>query len=162
MGPSTCRPSPIACSRPPASSRRRRSAAAERDELGDWAARFLASPGSDNAELAEGLTNPPRWWLGPVRLPTDELQRLAGPPDAPVLRPVDDDDWRDDVDDMADRIRDDDGWEPPPVVVTHRDGQLVLEDGNDRVEGLRRAGRDHVWAIVAFEDPDERDRFAKG
>jgi hypothetical protein len=27
--------------------------AAERDELGEWVARFLASPGSDNAELAE-------------------------------------------------------------------------------------------------------------
>ena len=95
-----------------------------------------------------------------MRLPTDKLHRLAGPPDAPVLCPVDDDYWRDDVDDMADRIGTTRQWEPPPVVVTHRDGQLVLEDGNHRVEGLRRAGEDHVWAVVAFDDPAERDRFA--
>jgi len=82
---------------------------------------------------------------------------LAGPPDAPVLCPVDEDYWRDDVDEMAERI--DDRWEPPPVIVTHRDGRLVLEDGNHRVEGLRRAGKDHAWAVIAFEDPRERDRF---
>jgi hypothetical protein len=135
-------------------------AAADRDELEAWVAQFLASPGSDNAELAAALTQSPRWWLGPVRVPSNQLQRLAGPPDAPVLCPVDDDYWRDDVEEMAQRIDDDDDeWEPPPVIVTHRDGNLLLEDGNHRVEGLRRAGEDHVWAIIAFEDPDERDRF---
>ena len=134
--------------------------AAERGELDAWVARFLASPGSDNAALAEKLTEQPRWWLGPVLVPTDQLQRLAGPPDAPVLCPVDDDYWRDDVDDMAERIEDrENGWEPPPVIDSHRDGGLVLEDGNHRVEGLRRAGRDHAWAVIGFDDPAERDRF---
>ena len=134
--------------------------AAERDELDEWVARFLASPGSDNAPLADKLSKPRRWWLGPVQLPHDRLHRLAGPPDAPVLCPVEDDYWRDDVDDMAERIEDD--WEPPPVVVSYRDGQLVLEDGNHRVEGLRRADKEHAWAVVAFEDPEDRDRFQAG
>jgi len=35
----------------------------------------------------------------------------------------------------------------------------VLEDGNHRVEGLRRANVDLTWAVVAFEDPDDRDAF---
>jgi hypothetical protein len=131
--------------------------AAQRDELGTWVARFLASPGSDNADLADQLAEPRRWWLGPMQLPTDQLHRLAGPSDAPVMCPVDDDYWRDDVDDLAERVEDD--WEPPPVIVSYRNGQLVLEDGNHRVEGLRRAGEDQVWAVVAFEDPAERERF---
>jgi hypothetical protein len=131
--------------------------AAARDELDDWVARFLASPGSDNAELAAGLTERDRWWLGPVQVRVDELHRLAGPPDTPVLCPVDEDYWRDDVDEMAERI--DDQWEPPPVIVTYQDGKLMLEDGNHRVEGLRRAGRYQAWAVIAFEDPEERDRF---
>jgi hypothetical protein len=132
--------------------------AAERGELDAWVARFLASPGSDNAPLAARLSERPCWWLGPVQVPVDQLQRLAGPPDAPVLCPVDDDYWRDDVEDMAERIED--RWEPPPVIVSHRDGRLVLEDGNHRVEGLRRARKDHAWAVIAFEDPGERDGFA--
>ena len=131
--------------------------AAERDELGDWVADFLASPGSDNAALAEQLLETPRWWLGPLHLPTNRLHRLAGPEDAPVIEVVDEDDWRDDVEDAAERIED--GWEPPPVVVSHKDGQLVLEDGNHRVEALRRAGTDLTWAVISFEDPDERDAF---
>ena len=45
--------------------------AAERDELSDWVVRFLASEGSDNAPLAHALTNPPRTWIGPVRLRLD-------------------------------------------------------------------------------------------
>lgn len=133
-------------------------AAAARDELGDWVAGFLSSPGSDNGALGHLLTAAqPRMWLGPVQVPLDQLHRLAGPPDQPVLTPVDDDEWRDDVDDLARRIED--GLEPAPVIVSHQGDHLRLEDGNHRVEALRRAGVDQAWAIIGFEDPDERDRF---
>lgn len=132
-------------------------AAAARDELGAWVAEFLASPGSDNAVLGAALNDPPRSWLGPVELPLDQLNRLAGPPGAPVLEAVDDDYWRDDVEELADKV--DDGHQPAPVIVTHRDGQLLLEDGNHRVEALRRAGRDQAWAVVAFDGSEARDAF---
>jgi hypothetical protein len=131
--------------------------AAERGQLADWVTRFLASPGSDNAELAVSLADPPRWWLGPLQVPLDRLHRLVGPPDAPVVHAVEEDDWGEDVDELAECVED--AWEPPPVVASYRGGQLVLEDGNHRVEGLRRAGRDRAWAVIAFEDRDERDRF---
>jgi hypothetical protein len=86
----------------------------------------------------------------------------VGPPEDPVLCPIDDaDEWRDDVEDMARKI-DGDGWEPPPVVVSYRDGELVLEDGNHRVEGLRRAGHDEAWGVVGFESESARDRFLAG
>jgi hypothetical protein len=131
--------------------------AAERDELAGWVAEFLASPGSDNATLAALLTDPPRTWIGPVQLPLDQLHRLAGPADHPVLVAVDEDDWRDDVADLHEKVEE--GWEPPPMVVTYRDDQLVLEDGNHRAEGLRRAGEHEAWSVVSFESPEERDRF---
>jgi hypothetical protein len=131
--------------------------AAERDDLATWVAEFLGSPGSDNAPLAEELTGRHRAWLGPVELPLDRLHRLAGPADAPSLVTLDEDDWRDDVDDLGESVEE--GWEPPPVIVSYRAGQLVLEDGNHRVEGLRRGGRAQAWAVIGFEDPDDRDRF---
>ena len=92
-----------------------------------------------------------------MRLPLDQLHRLAGPADQPVLVTVDEDDWRDDVDDLEDKVED--GWEPPPMIVTYRDDQLVLEDGNHRAEGLRRAGEREAWAVVSFDTTVERDRF---
>ena len=133
-----------------------RQAAAD-DDLAAWVAGFLASPGSDNAALAQQLADQVRVWSGPMKLPFDQLHRLAGPEGEPVLCPVDDDEWGDNVDDMAENIED--GWEPPPLIVTWRDGQLVLEDGNHRVESLRRAGAEDGWAVVGFADADERERF---
>jgi hypothetical protein len=132
-------------------------AAAARDELGPWVAEFLASPGSDNAKLGEELTSTLRWWLGPVRVPLEQLHRLAGPDGDAVLCPVDEDYWRDDVDDLEQKVRD--GWEPPPVIVSYRDDQLVLEDGNHRVEGVRRSGANDTWAVIGFDDAEERERF---
>lgn len=125
-------------------------AAADRGQLAEWVTEFLASPGSDNEELAVGLPKELPQWAGPVRLPLHRIHRLAGPADHPVLCPVDEDDWDDRVDNMADRIEDDD-WEPAPLIVSYRDGDVVLEDGNHRVESLRRAGRDAAWAVVGFK-----------
>jgi hypothetical protein len=131
--------------------------AAARDDLADWVRRFLASPGSDNPVLAEMLSDPPRSWLGPVEVPIDQLGRLAGPPGHPVLEEVDDHEWREDVQDLAEII--DDGHEPAPVVASYKDGDLVLEDGNHRVEALRRAGEERAWTVIAFPDDATRDRF---
>lgn len=131
--------------------------AAEEDGLRDWVARFLASPGSDNPLLGEKLSAELAWWAGPSELPLDELNRLAGPPGDPVLCPVDEEYWDERVEKMDELAEQ--GWDPPPVVVAYRDGEFVLEDGNHRAEGVRRAGRRVVWAVIGFAEQDERDRF---
>ena len=59
---------------------------------------------------------------------------------------------------MEQKVRD--GWEPSPVIASYRDGQLYLEDGNHRVESVRRSGARHTWAVIGFDDPGERDRFS--
>jgi hypothetical protein len=131
--------------------------AAARDEVDAWVADFLSSSGSDNAALAEALTSKPRWWLGPVEVPFNQLNRLAGPPGEPALCPLEDHDLER-VEGMEESIEE--GWDPPPLIVSFRDGQLVLEDGNHRVEGLRRAGAREGWAVICFDDPDQRDAFS--
>ena len=133
-------------------------AAADRQELADWVVGFLASPGSDNALLGMKLSEELGWWTGPLRLPLRELARLAGPLGEPVEVPVGEDQWDDRVEAMAARAEE--GWEPPPVIVAYRQDRLVLEDGNHRVESLRQSGRRAAWAVVGFERPEDRDRFA--
>lgn len=132
-------------------------AAAAKEELGDWVRRFLCSPGSDNADLADLLDQKPRWWIGPGEIPIDQLHRLAGPPGEPVVQELDEDDWRGDVDDLAEKIAG--GLEPAPVIATKKDDHLMLEDGNHRVEAIRRSGTDTAWTIIAFPDPESRDAF---
>ncbi len=132
-------------------------AAGERGDLAGWVAGFLASPTSDNAFICEALSSELSGWIGPVRLPIDRVNRLAGPPGDPVLCPVPDDYWDERVDKMKDL--EDTGWEPPPLVVAFRDQELVLEDGNHRAESLRRSGRKEAWAIVGFERSEDRELF---
>lgn len=131
--------------------------AAADDDLARWVRRFLGSDGSDNQPLGEMLHQRGLHWIGPVELLISRLNRLAGPEGDPVLVPVGDDYWRDDVDDLEARVER--GWEPPPVVVTYERGQLKLEDGNHRVEAIRRTGDPTTWAVVGFATTDERDRF---
>ena len=74
-----------------------------------------------------------------------------------MLCPVDDDEWGDNVDEMKENIEE--GWEPPPLIVSFQDGKLVLEDGNHRVESMRRAGEETGWAVIVFESKEEREAF---
>jgi hypothetical protein len=131
--------------------------AAARDELALWVGDFLASRGSDNAILAGALAQDEHWWLGPIEVPLDDLERLAGPEDD-VLVEIEPDEWEHDVEQMEESVEQ--GWEPPPLLVEYQDGRLLLQDGNHRYEALTRAGESHAWVIVWFDDPAERDRFA--
>ncbi|MGA9277020.1 hypothetical protein [Ilumatobacter sp.] len=130
--------------------------AAEVGDLSTWVARFLASDGSDNAELGEQLSGEYAEWFGPLRLEFDRLHRLAGPPDQPTLERLGDDDLET-VEDMQESV--DEGWSPPPFVVTWQGDHLVLEDGNHRIEGLRRAGHDSYWCVLGFDDADARAQY---
>lgn len=130
--------------------------AAERDELGEWVAAFLSSPGSDNADLAGILRDKTAYWFGPLKLDFDDLNRLAGPPDQPTLAPLPEE-GVETAEDMKDSVEK--GWEPPPLIVSYRNGQLVVEDGNHRIEGLRRAGARQYWSVVCIEDAAQRDEF---
>jgi hypothetical protein len=131
-------------------------AAAAREETALWVGDFLASAGSNNATLAAALAQRRHWWLGPIRVPLDDLVRLAGP-ERNALVPVPPGRWQDDVGEMEDSL--DDGWEPPPLLAEYRDGQLLLQDGNHRSEALERADARTAWVLVYFDDPAERAAF---
>jgi ParB-like nuclease domain len=128
----------------------------ERGELAGWVAAFLSSPGSDNAALAAALEAEKVSWCGPLRLPFDQLNRLAGPPDQPTAARLNDDDLET-VEEMNESISD--GWEPPPLIVSYRDSELVVEDGNHRIEGLRRRGFSDYWAVIGFDNEQQRHDF---
>ena len=131
--------------------------AADHDDTALWVGDFLASRGSDNAVLAAALSQREHSWLGPISLPLDALTRLAGPEDD-ALVPIADREWEHDVSEMEDSVED--GWEPPPLLAEFQNGKLLLQDGNHRYEALVRAGADHAWVLVYFDNPDEREAFS--
>jgi hypothetical protein len=132
-------------------------AAAELDDLPTWVGSFLASRGSDNAVLAAALAQDRHWWLGPLRVPLEDLVRLAGPEDD-VLVPVKPQEWENDIATMEGSLEE--GWEPPPLLAEYREGRLLLQDGNHRYEALARADATDAWVLVWFDSEAERDEFA--
>jgi hypothetical protein len=132
-------------------------AAATENRTAIWVGDFLASRGSDNAVLAAALAQHEHWWVGPTRVPLDDLERLAGPEDE-ALVPIEEEEWEADVEDMEDSLEE--GWEPPPLLAEYQDGRLLLQDGNHRFEALRRAGEREAWVLIYFDDPAERDRWS--
>ncbi len=130
--------------------------AAENEQTALWVGDFLASRGSDNEILAAALAQKRHWWHGPVRLPIDQLVRLAGPEDD-ALVPIEEEEWEEDVEGMEEALEE--GWEPPPLLVEYQDGKLLLQDGNHRYEALQRAGDTQAWVLIYFGDPDIRDAF---
>jgi hypothetical protein len=133
-------------------------AAAARGETAVWVGAFLASRGSDNEILAAALAQERHWWYGPLRLPLDELIRLAGPEDD-ALVPIDEAEWEADVESMEESVEA--GWEPPPLLAEHQEGRVLLQDGNHRYEALARDGAPDAWVLVYFGTEDERDAFAR-
>jgi hypothetical protein len=131
-------------------------AASKDDRLAIWVGEFLASRGSDNAALAAGLAQREHWWLGPLRVPVDDLIRLAGPEDE-ALVPVEPEEWEGDVESMEESIER--GWEPPPLLAQFQDGRLLLQDGNHRYEALLRSGEREAWVLVWFDDHADWERY---
>jgi len=133
--------------------------AADEGRLAEWVVDFLSSPGSSNPELAAALAMKGTIYLGPIRIALDRLTPMAGPDGDEVVVPVAKEDWESDVEGMEHSIEE--GWHPPPLLVSHHDGEYFLEDGNHRCETLRRTGARSAWTILLFPDEVERDRFLK-
>jgi hypothetical protein len=123
--------------------------AADRGRIAEWVGEFLASRGSDNAALAAGLAQHEHEWWGPVLVPLDELERLAGP-ERDALVPIARDEWQDDVENMADAIEE--GWEPPPLIAERQGDRLLLQDGNHRYEALVAEGAHDAWVVVYSDE----------
>jgi hypothetical protein len=131
-------------------------AAAAADRTAIWVGDFLASRGSDNEVLAAALAQDRHWWVGPIEVALDELERLAGPEDD-VLVPIEPGEWEADVGGMEESLED--GWEPPPLLAEYQDGRLLLQDGNHRFEALAREQAETAWVLVFFADERDRDAF---
>jgi hypothetical protein len=133
--------------------------AANEGRLAEWVVDFLASPGSSNSALAAAFALSGAAYLGPIRFPLDRLTPMAGPVGDEVAVPVSEGVWEHDIEAMEHSIEQ--GWHPPPLVVSFHNGRYFLEDGNHRYASLRRKGASHAWIVLLFAGELERDRYLR-
>ena len=122
--------------------------AAAGGRLETWVHDYLNGPGR-NVPMSRGLLGRQRWWVGPLLVPIDELNRCVGPEPAMAF-PRLAKDWDPRLAGIERSV--DAGWDAPPIIVEARTDGLLVCDGNHRYEAFRRMGRTEVWALVWFND----------
>ncbi len=118
--------------------------AGERGEIGNWVHDFLLTVGK-NPEMAAGLKLQKRFWLGPMKMDLTRLPRCCGP-ESDMEYQVDPMCFDQYVGRMVESIEQ--GWEPPPLIVSYNIGALSVRDGNHRHEALVRSGYACYWTII--------------
>ena len=123
--------------------------------LAAWLQAFLRNEGR-NIPFADGLLLAPRRYHGPERWSLSALSRCCGPEPDMAFR-VDANAFERRVRALMETLACGQ-WDMPPLIV-HRDadGRLTLNDGNHRLEALRRLGVQEAWVLVweTADDPGE-------
>lgn len=124
---------------------------ASKGEIEEWVHLFLNSIG-DNTPFSEGLKLQKRYWLGPLFIELDKLRRCCGPePEMQFVVP--EDSWEIHITCFQNLIRN--GWRMPPLIAYNEGEYLLVNDGNHRLEAMRREGIKGYWAIIWESNSNE-------
>jgi hypothetical protein len=113
-------------------------------KIEEWVHLFLNSVGK-NVPFSEGLKLMKRYWIGPVLITLDKLQRCCGPEEDMEYK-VDSCGWEHHISRFQQLIQD--GWDMPPLIVQHDNNQLIVNDGNHRLEAMKREGYEMCFVII--------------
>jgi hypothetical protein len=119
--------------------------ATNRGGLDDWVDRYLIAGPWANAGLREGLRRQRRFWLGPLLIPLDRLERSCGPEPSMEFR-VAAEVWNRRVTSISIGLREPEDM--PPLIIEWRSGMLSIRDGNHRAAAMLKAGWTRCWMII--------------
>ncbi len=111
--------------------------AASRGRLDHWVHDYLSAGPWANAGLRDGLRLQRRYWIGPLLLPLQRLDRCCGP-EPGMEFPISADAWQRRVSAIASRLAD--PMDVPPLLIEWRAGALSIRDGNHRHAAMAAAG----------------------
>jgi len=115
----------------------------ENGVLEDWIHMFLNGVGN-NMPFSEGLKRCERRYRGPEKAALNHFVRCGGPEEDKIWKsPADA--WEMHVSEIAEAIKS--GIEMPPLIICTDNGELVINDGNNRHEAFSRLGIDEYWVI---------------
>jgi hypothetical protein len=99
-----------------------------------WVHLFLNSVGN-NVPFSEGLKLEKRYWTGTLLISLDKLTRCCGP-----------EEWEIEINKFRKLICN--GWEMPPLIAQHEGNELKVNDGNHRLEAMKREGIEKCLVII--------------
>jgi len=110
----------------------------------DWVHEFLISSG-DNTALSEGLKKNKRYWIGPIEVNLNILQRCCGPEkNMEFVEP--EEIWNKNVDRILQKMKT--NYEIAPLLVEYKNNIFSIRDGNHRLEALKKNNYKKYWTII--------------
>ena len=112
-------------------------------QIEEWVHSFLNTVGK-NKPFSEGLKMQKRFWLGPVMYDLSKVTRCVGADNTfKYFEPAEN---------FENRVKGlqqarSKGFQFPPLIVENVNGELILSDGNHRIEALKREGVKEYWVI---------------
>jgi hypothetical protein len=132
--------------------------AANGGRLDDWVHRYLGGGPWANAALSDGLRRQQRYWIGPLRLPSERLVRCCGPePEMAYRVPIEA--WHKKVSGIASSLAD--PMRVPPLILEWRAAILSIRDGNHRHAAMRQAGWSACWVVIWCNSPGDCEAARK-
>jgi hypothetical protein len=123
--------------------------------LDKWVDSYLDGGPWANEGLREGLGRQRRYWIGPLLIPLDRLERCCGPePDMEYFVPHGA--WAQKVAGISCQLSE--PMSVPPLIVEWRDGKLSVRDGNHRHAAMAAVGWQDAWVVVWCNSADDYDR----
>ena len=121
------------------------------NNIEEWVHEYLCGEGN-NKGFSDGLKLEPRQYTEPQLMNLDLFKRCYGPePDMLYHIREDETDhlrwfWGK-IERIAERYKTG-TWDMPPLIISHFDGEYMLNDGNHRFEALKRLGVNEYWVIL--------------
>ena len=135
---------------------------AQNGKLEEWVHAYLLSEDGDNKPFSDGLKLFERTYLGPMEMPLDLFERLAGPEEHLPYR-IHPGWWEECVERLQEAIKN--GADLPPMIVHYyipegeTEGVFELNDGNHRWEAGKRLGVETADVIIWITEKHECEQF---
>jgi hypothetical protein len=133
---------------------------AEAGELSDWIHLYLTTGNRANKPLSDGLKLVPRWWVGPLKIPLTEIERVCGPEEGMEFR-VEPAGWERYITTLVKGFTALEDF--PPLIIHYADsGRMTIRDGNHRYETFSRLNLPACYVFIWFNSPEvhRSSRFA--
>lgn len=128
---------------------------ANNNELEKWVHLFLCNEG-DNIPFSEGLKLEPRKYYAPVLMNLNLFARCCGPENN-VKFQISESGFNANVNAIMSKYQNGD-WDMPPLIINHTENKYELNDGNHRLEALKRLNINEFWVII-WETDETKIRF---
>lgn len=126
-------------------------------EIEQWVHDFLLGRGN-NVAFSKGLKLESRVFERPKMMALSQFTRCCGPEDSmKYFEPREAFESR--VHAMVEAVQD--GWEMPPLIIKYSGDTYELNDGNHRLEALKRLGFERYWIILWDTEYDYVERLIK-